>query len=295
MRLTRLVAIAAATTATTLTLSGAPANAQQEPDPLPVTVTPDRGNAGAAISFSGEGCLSDGVLITLEHTGDSGRKITIPMGADANGAWSASYTIRDTDPLGQYTVNTTCYDTVTETFTMTPLFDYAEASFEITDAEAPPAPTMSISVTPTSGPIGTTVAVSGTDCAGDEVEFALLAGTGIDDVTAIVDAWSMEPADDGSWSGELLVYDTMIPATGDDAEIDVVPGGDYFVAAACVFYPTDAPEAPSPDEIIFSDTVGFDITGDGTAPRSDPPPATEIVPAQAQPATPVAGNPSYTG
>jgi hypothetical protein len=221
-----------------------------------------------------------------------------PHRSDADGSWSATYRIREDDPLGTYTLRTTCYlsDGNANPPTLTPVFDYADATFEVTDGTTPPLPTvLPVSVDPTSGPIGTTVSVSGTDCAGDTVDFALLAGTGLEDITAVVDSWSTEPAEDGTWSGELLVYDTMALPT--DELVDVVPGGDYFVAAACAFYPSDAPDAPSPDHLIFSEPVDFDITGDGTAPRTDPPPPTAItdIQTQAQPATPVVADPDYTG
>ncbi len=173
-------------------------------------------------------------------------------------------------------------------------WEYDRVDFLVTE---PLPATISLAVDPTSGPIGTTVSVSGTDCTGDVVEFALLAGTGYADTTAIVDAWSTEPAQDGAWSGELVVYDSMFLMPDGEEEADVVPGGDYFVAAACLHYPDDVPEAPTPDEITLSEAVDFDITGDGTARPSDRPPATvitNVVPA-AQSATPVAGDPDYTG
>ncbi|HEX5947792.1 MAG TPA: hypothetical protein VFY82_16015 [Acidimicrobiales bacterium] len=286
MRARALAATAAVCITATTWVTGAPAWAQA--DPPPVEVLPTSGPPGSIVTVTGAGCDSPAQAGAELWDAVAGGSVDVAF-ADvaADGIWTVDLAVpEDRTPGEMLEVRSWCELGPGDNW------DYAQGEFEVTD----PRPTvLPLSVTPTSGPVGTTISVSGTDCAGDEVEFALLAGTGIDDITAIVDAWSMEPADDGSWSGELLVYDTMIPAMGDGAEIDVVPGGDYFVAAACVFYPTDVPEAPSPDEIIFSDTVGFDITGDGTAPRSDPPPATEIVPAQAQPATPVAGNPSYTG
>jgi hypothetical protein len=239
-----------------------------------------------------------GVVIEVEYLGDDAdRSFTIPSGVEADGSWSASYVVRDDDPVGRYELQATCYNEVgSSPPSLNPFFDYAPATFEV--ADGPVVPTvLPLSVDPTSGPIGTTVSVSGTDCTGDVVEFALLAETGYDDTTAIVDAWSTEPAQDGAWSGELVVYDTMFLMPDGEEEADVVPGGDYFVAAACLHYPEDVPEAPTPDEITLSEAVDFEITGDGTAPPSDRPPATvitSVVPA-AQPATLVAGDPDYTG
>jgi hypothetical protein len=285
-------------------IGGSPAGADQL---QPVAITPSSASAGTTIAISGEDCIDGatpgGAIIDVEYQSDGSqsRTFSIPAGTDGDGSWSATYVISDTDPVGSYDVEATCYkDVNSDPPNLTVHFHYAKGTFEVTDASSPAG--LPVSIDPTSGPIGTTVTVSGSNCAGDLVSFALLAGSGLHDATAVVDAAGVEPAGDGTWSGELLVYDTMLLLTGDaDApeEVPVEVGGDYFVIAACEYHPGEFDEpGPSPDEIVFSDPVDFDITGGGDAPRTDPPPATPItagVRPDARPARPVVAQPTFTG
>ena len=283
----RAVATAAGAFAFAVTMiTGTPAGAQEEPPPI--EVSPGSGAPGSVITVTGTGCehpASAGAELWDTVTGRSVEIAFTPGTAD--GIWTVDLTVPADRVAGEVLeLRSWCELAPGDNW------EYARVDFPVVD----PLPDLvPIAVDPTSGPIGTTVSVSGTECTGDAVEFALLAGQGLEDISAIVDAWSTAPADDGSWSGELTVYDTMIPAEGQD-EIDVVPGDDYFVAAACAFYPDDVPDAPSPDHIIFSEAIDFEITGDGTAPRTDAPPETVIVPVvEAQPATAVVADPRYTG
>ena len=286
MRARALAATAAVCITATTWVTGAPASAQA--DPPPVEVLPTTGPPGSIVTVTGADCDSPAQAGAELWDAVSGESVDLAF-ADvaAEGTWTVDLTVPEDRAPGEILeVRSWCELGPGDNW------DYATGRFEVTD----PRPTvLPISVTPTSGPVGTTISVSGTDCDGGKVEFALLAGSGLDDIDAIGDSGFTEPAEDGSWSGELLVYSTMFASTGDGGEIEVVPGGDYFVAAACLFYPTDVPEAPSPDEIIFSEPVDFDVTGGGTVPRTDPPPDTVLVPAQAAPATPVVGSLNYTG
>lgn len=267
-------------------LTGTPAGAQDEPPAI--EVLPTSGPPGSVIAVSGTGCASPYL---------AGAELYDPMGgsldiaepeSSSDGTWSVELTVpQDALPGKVLEVRSWCEHIPGDNWR------YADVEFLVTDA---PPGVIPMDVTPTDGPVGTAVSVSGTECTGDAVEYALLAGTGVEDITAVVDAWSTAPAEDGSWSGELVVYDTMV-SVADGAEVDVVPGGDYVVAAACAFYPDDVTEEIAPDHIVFSEPVDFEITGDGTAPRTDPPPATEIVTLvpRAQPAAAVVAEPTYTG
>lgn len=268
--------------------TGMPAGAQEE-EPPPIDVSPTSGPPGSFVTVTGGGCESPagagaymrdeaGMLVTEEFASE-------PI----DGTWTADLQVPETAlPGAVFEVRAWCEYGPGDNW------EYAPVDFLVTEPRPDVIP---IAVDPTSGPIGTTISVSGTDCTGDTVEFALLAGTSLEDFTHIVDAWTTEPAEDGSWSDELLVYETMFSAL-DDTEVPVVPGADYFVIAGCAFYPDDDDEAP-PDEIIFSEAVDFEITGDGTAPpRPEPPAAPSLIDppgAPARPATPVSGDPDYTG
>lgn len=288
----RALLAAGTAAAATLALGSTPVSAGVAP---PIGVDPTSGSAGTEVTISGEDCLDGAtpgdVQITLSHGEDAPKSFT--AAADATGAWTTSLLVEETDPVGTHEVDATCYDDIVEETSElgTVLVNYASASFEVTEAEAPAV--LPLSVDPTSGPVGTTVNVSGSDCPNAEVEWALLAGTGLHDAHAIVDVWGSPTGEDGTWSGELFVYDTMFELPddpeGDLVEVDTVPGADYFVVAFCI---TDD------GSFIESDVVPFDITAGGTTkPRTDTPEVPDVIDVtpQAQPATPVVGDPTYTG
>lgn len=263
-------------------VGAAPASAGQVPQ---VTVTPGTAWAGQEVTISGEGCLvngsSGGVMIevTLQSDDDSGPTSTIPWGTEADGSWSARYNVPGTLPTGVYDIEATCYESSGTTFPpqLIPVFDYAPAALEVIAEPARGAVTATID--PTSGPIGTTISVSGSGCPGVRIAVALLAGTSVENATAQIDHVIVDPATDGTWSAELTVYDTMV---GGDA---TVVGGDYVVTARCDYYD---------GEHVFAEPVAFDVTAEGEAP-----PPSEVQPSflepQALPAAPVAGTPAYTG
>jgi hypothetical protein len=144
-----------------------------------------------------------------------------------------------------------------------------------------------LDVDPTSGPIGTTIHVAGEDCPDAHVGFALLAGTSLEDVTALVDEDFIPTGEDGAWSGELLVWDTQF-LLEDDSEVDVVPGEDYFVTAVCILEPvlvaegdeaagplTHVPDHVEEPEILFYEEVPFEVTDDEE--HITPPPARPVL------------------
>jgi hypothetical protein len=320
MRYRSVLAATGAAVAATLVLGSTPLSAQAPPEPQPISVDPASAAAGTTVTISGDGCVDDtptGVIVRAEYLGeDDERAFQVPQGVQEDGSWSASYRVLSGDPLGTYELRATCYHEVSsEPISMTPLFDYPVATFEVTDGTTPPEPVdptvpsvLSLAIDPTSGPVGTTINVSGDDCTGDLVWFGLFSG--FDEDGAIVDLWWANPGSDGAWSDELFVYEAMVPfAELDKDEPEVVPvepGGDYYVGAWCEYYPDELGDidepvdgsGPAPDEIVFSDTIAFEVTAAGVAPRTDPlpvnPVATDIRP-QAQPATAVVADPTYTG
>jgi hypothetical protein len=160
-------------------------------------------------------------------------------------------------------------------------------------------PQPTLDVAPTSGPIGTTITVSGGGCilgedpGGVDVAFV---DTSVFDSDAIfpLAVTSLTAGEDGTWTAQLVVPASVSPDEG--IVIDVVPGEDYVVVAACSFGTSE-----TGPEIVY-ESVPFDVTGETvpTTPPTDPgslpeAPVTVPVSLQAQPATPVVGDPDYTG
>lgn len=272
------------------TMGGAaPASAGQVPQ---VTVTPGTAWAGQQVTISGEGCLVDGsntgvmIDLTLQSGSGAGQTSSIPWGTEPDGSWSARYRIPGRSPTGVYDVETTCYavsgpDSPLE---MTPAFDYAPTVLEVIEEPARGAVTATID--PASGPVGTTIRVSGDGCAGTRVAAMLVAGTDLEHARAYIDHTMVDPASDGTWSGELIVYETMLEFSGFVDELPVVAGEDYAVTARCDYYD---------GESILSEPIAFEVTGGGDAPPRPEAPSSAILQPSAQPATPVAGSPDYTG
>ena len=130
-------------------------------------------------------------------------------------------------------------------------------------------PLLPISVSPTSGPAGTTVTISGTECLSEggpgDLEAYLFYGDG-----EPILVWSGTVAADGSWTA------STVPEATD-------PPGIYTLSATCF-------ASPDSDQIVADyDFVDFELTA--AAPEA---PADPAAPAAA-PATPVTGQPRYTG
>lgn len=149
-----------------------------------------------------------------------------------------------------------------------------------------PIPGLELEVTPTSGPGGTVVTVSGSDCVVDdvpgEVEFGL---ADFGNFTPVVFDVAV-PDVDGNWTGQF----TVPPGTD--------PEGTYAVGAECVIEVDEGEFEP----IVEYFPVEFDVTGDGPTPTTAPPattppttgPGTPEVPTP-PPATPVVRPPDQTG
>lgn len=154
-------------------------------------------------------------------------------------------------------------------------------------------PELPLTVTPTSGPAGTVVTVSGGDCVAEDetfVEFALLT---VDNESpegpelVLVAREDAVPAEDGSWSGELTVPEGVDP--------DAV----YYVSAVCG---VEIGEEEA-EGIAWYDYIEFDVTGGQPTtppPTVDPgvlPPVTPpvAVAPTAAPAVAVVAQPTFTG
>jgi len=157
-------------------------------------------------------------------------------------------------------------------------------------------PTMA--VTPTSGPIGTSITVTGTGCEGPDVRLELFVGSLLT-VDGLVDVGTTETNPDGTWTSELRVWKEHFDYSTGETLGPVVPGSGYFVHAECGQFLDD------PDEywrmVSGYDIVPFEVTASSdaapTAPttepaRSDRPGAGP--PPVALPATPVKATPNYT-
>jgi hypothetical protein len=180
----------------------------------------------------------------------------------------------------------------------------AAALLAATPAGATRLPSRIIEIDPTSGPVGTTVTVSGGECAG-EAYYGLFKGTGWRD-GLLLTADTAEPDDEGAWSGELVVPEDVLF----DQTMTVEPGTDYFVGAACVPYdhrPGDVREGLTYDDLVdvFDwikvrtnhkldlypyKPVPFEVTEPAAEPPAEEPAAPE-----APPAVPVVTEPTYTG
>ncbi|HET6953417.1 MAG TPA: hypothetical protein VFI47_23770 [Acidimicrobiales bacterium] len=157
-------------------------------------------------------------------------------------------------------------------------------------------PLPQLTVTPTSGPVGTQVTVGGAGCEPEDdegipepdVEFGLMEFD-FDTFEAPPKFFAITPASldgEGDWSGTLVVPE------------GVDPDKDYWVVAIC--YPND----PGSDGEQVSDFefVAFDVTGTPTTPTTPTTPAPATTPGDptpaaptAAPATPVVAQPTFTG
>jgi hypothetical protein len=152
-------------------------------------------------------------------------------------------------------------------------------------AQEPPA--LTLTITPTSGPAGTRIIASGTGCVGPDGEptftsvrfYKVGAGSNITGLEEHVD----DP--EGSWSFDLGV----LPEGLD-------PDAKYEVDGWCT---THSPDPGEENTVGFYDAVEFDLTTDAAPAK----PATPTTPGGgsaatvpvAAPATPVPGDPGYTG
>jgi hypothetical protein len=140
-----------------------------------------------------------------------------------------------------------------------------------------------LTVTPTSGPAGTVVTVSGDDCAFNSISIFLVKLP-----SAVVAQSGTESSDNGTWSGTVTV-----PQGAD-------PAADYVVTAQCFVSAGEQSQVKHDYE-----QVPFDVTGGGTTPTTPtttpPGEPTEppVIDPEAVPVAPVAvavvADPDFTG
>jgi hypothetical protein len=137
-------------------------------------------------------------------------------------------------------------------------------------------PLLPISVTPTSGPVGTVFTASGADCIGEAGPGELEAYLWYADDPEPVLVWLGTVAADGTWTAPVQSEATDPPGT-------------YTVSATCFAGPG------SPDIVVDYDYVEFQLTA-APAPEAPADPAVEPAAAPvAAPAAAVPGRPSYAG
>jgi hypothetical protein len=135
-----------------------------------------------------------------------------------------------------------------------------------------------IEVSPTSGPAGTVVTVSGDGCIAEGtpgVVDVVLFFEAAEDPVLVFSTTPEEVAADGSWSTGFIAEATD-------------PPGLYDVTATCF---TDAEGA---DIVAEYDFATFELTAPTPTPGPTTPPTVPVTP-QAPPATPVTGDPDFTG
>jgi hypothetical protein len=278
MKIKHFVALGAAACAAAAGLVAGPAGAQVPttvPPPEPIgtmSVDPPSAPAGSVISVSGTGCVSGGAIEAGLVDPASG--VGVAFGdthADISGNWVVELPVPDAAQQGDvFRIEGEC---IAEGGGV-----YEPVDFVVSAAR----PELTIAISPTSGPIGTVIQVSGSGCLDGGVIVALLGVDPATGETTVVDALVVERAEDGTWSAELIVFDKMFRLAG-PVQVDVVPG-DYTVQASC--------------DLDVTEPLSFVVTGGGTAPpRTDPPVIPPFVPVTpvAQPATAVPGDPDYTG
>jgi len=132
----------------------------------------------------------------------------------------------------------------------------------------------SVQITPTSGPSGTTITVTGVDCLDEVEDTEVFVSLFTPDGSSRLDDVTVNAAVDGSWSAEVTV-----PATP-------IIYGDWHVGAIC------ETASSTPVELFEYDSADFTVPAPTTTTTTPPttPPATEP-PA----ALPVAQEAPFTG
>ena len=180
------------------------------------TATPDAGPAGSSIEVAGTLCGSTDegdydVVVTVSPTGGGDPVTTATFASSATGAWSGTVVIPEDTRAGTYTVSAVCR------LDDAPRFPYASDSFEVQPGILAGG---ALTISPTSGPSGTVITVTGTACEADTVDLGLGASTG-ESGGVVAETNDVPVNDDGSFSGTLTV-----PAGSD-------PDATYSVGATC--------------------------------------------------------------
>jgi len=165
-------------------------------------------------------------------------------------------------------------------------------------AQEPPPRRPTLVVTPTSGRAGTDVVASGAHCISPDghpvfVGVVLFVDDGdLTDDDIVDGAETFSPGSPGGMSVDAEGNWTLDIGPLPDG---LDPAADYAVTGWCT---TDSPDPVEGNIVAFFDDVPFDVLGaavtEPTIPASSTTPPPAVVPA-AEPATPVAATPTFTG
>jgi hypothetical protein len=180
-----------------------------------------------------------------------------------------------------------------------------------TSALAQEPPTATYTLSPTSGPVGTPITVTGTttcpdNADGPDIEVFFLFGNfaGGDDINP---GMEFEVEDAGAFTGTLVAPDPDDPSFADNSgstPLENNPTGDFFVEARCIDASGDGSSgglADSPPTFTYTQAPGGATTTSSTTPAptssttSTSRPGTADQLPQAQPATPQRAQPTFTG
>jgi hypothetical protein len=241
-------------------VAAAPAGAQEI---LPLDVAPTSGWVGRNVAVAGQGCVNQagntGLVSVLLFGEEEQRQFTVED-VLADGSWSTVITLPEGLVPGPHTLTAVC------AFAGGGEVDYTVVDFEVIDRTV-------LDVTPTSGSVGSRVTVSGQGCVNDTgigtgLVSVLLFGQGDQKQFTVEDV-----LDDGSWSTVITLPEGLA-------------AGPHLLTAICAF--------PAGGEVDYT-PVDFEVI-DATA---TPPTTTTTVvgpgPQPASPATPVPGEPTFTG
>jgi len=261
MRHKRVFALAAAAIAVGAAVAAAPAGAQEI---LPLDVTLTSGWVGRRITVSGVGCVNEtgtstGLVSVLLFGEEEQRQFTVDD-VLADGTWSTVITLPEGLVPGPHTLTAIC------ALPGGGEVDYTIVDFEVIDRTV-------LDVTPTSGSVGSRVTVSGQGCVNDTgtstgLVSVLLFGQGdqrqftVDDVLA-----------DGTWSTVITLPEGLA-------------AGPHLLTAICALR--------AGGEVDYT-VIEFEVTDATATPPSTTTTAVAQGPEPASPATPVPGEPTFTG
>jgi hypothetical protein len=210
----------------------------------PLTVTPVEGSPFTVVTVSGDDCTdgpSPAVSGFLLGGPEAGAVAFFSATPDAEGAWTASFTLAPNQPASTYEVVAQCKTDpdVNEGI------EYARHPFTF-DVGDSVALTASPARAQTGSPV--TVNVSGTLCRGAGASVRIDAFVrGTEEADEFVDQATVAPGPDGSWTGQLTIPDGPPATYGIAAQCDIgqMPFFLYDAADVVVSAPGVPPAPPA--------------------------------------------------